>query len=246
VANDKHTLSALDSKPRGAGLRVAESTFLKSQLVAIFEAIIASGMNPREFEWTVIKSPFEGGGDNPRLEHKPSGFFCEFYFHSSGARATKFSPSDAERIHNTGSVDWTTQLSLVKNWLSYVKREIEAPDVWGVISQENAFIESANDQTNDNSPFTPDEKAQVLSTLQEIKNYLLTAHQLDPELVDARFKYLEGALDRVGRVDWKNLLLSTIIGILISSSVSPEIAHNVLRHVAILIREIITYKLLTP
>lgn len=112
-----------------------------------------------------------------------------------------------------------------------------------MLLQENYFIDSASDAVEDNSPFTSQEQAQVISKLRELNNYLLTAHRLDPELVEARLQYLEGAVGRVGRLDWKNLLLSTIIGILLNASVSPEIVHEVMRYVPVLFREILIYQL---
>jgi hypothetical protein len=86
----------------------------------------------------------------------------------------------------------------------------------------------------------------VLSGLSEIKQYLLTAHKLDPELVEARLNYLIEAAERVGRKDWINLLLSVLVGIVIQAALPPESIRELLRFVGTVLSQILRHQLLLP
>jgi hypothetical protein len=89
-----------------------------------------------------------------------------------------------------------------------LKREIESPDLWGAISLEAEILESAASAGTSNAPFTIGEKAYIVQGINEIKQYLLTAHkldpELDPELVESRLNYLVESSEREGRKDWIN------------------------------------------
>jgi hypothetical protein len=65
----------------------------------------------------------------------------------------------------------------------------------------------------------------------------LTAHKLDPELVESRLNYL-------GRKDWINLLISVLIGIVITSALPPEATRELFRFVGTVLRQIISTPLL--
>jgi len=124
-----------------------------------------------------------------------------------------------------------------------LKREIDAPDLWNSISQGTDLIDSAASDTP-NTPFTPDEKKYILSGLNEIKQYFLTAHKLDSELVEGRINYLIEASERLGRKDWKNLLLATLISIIVSAAFPPEMVRELFIFVGTVLRQILETPLL--
>lgn len=96
----------------------------------------------------------------------------------------------------------------------------------------------------DNTPFTADEKTYVISGLNEIKEHLLTAHKLDPELVEGHIKYLVESSDRLGRKDWKNLLLATIVSVVMSGALPSESVREVFMFIGTVLREILKTQLL--
>ena len=142
------------------------------------------------------------------------------------------------------SATWPEQFEFVKRWLASLKRETESPDLWGAISKEARILESAASSDSSNAPFTLEEKAYILQGIDEIKQYLLTAHKLDPELVESRLNYLIESSERVGRKDWLNLLISVLVGIVISAALPPEATRELFRFVGTVLRQIINTPLL--
>jgi hypothetical protein len=140
------------------------------------------------------------------LFHKPSHSY--FLFDNSVGFYSLGTPGDEKQFEYENSENWGQQLLDVVGWLSYVKRETEQPDFWAEVSKEAQILESAASSNTSNAQFTADEKKYILNGLDEIRQYLLTAHRLDPELVESRLKYLAESSDRVGRKDWLNLLIS--------------------------------------
>jgi len=125
-----------------------------------------------------------------------------------------------------------------------VRREAESPDLWGSISKEAQILESAASSDTSNASFTAEEKTYVVQGINEIKQYLLTAHKLDPELVESRLNYLVESSERVGRKDWINLLISVLIGIVINAALPPEATRELFRFVGTVLRQIIDTPLL--
>jgi hypothetical protein len=75
-------------------------------------------------------------------------------------------------------------------------------------------------------------------------NIFLTAHKLDPELVESRLNYLIESSERVGRKDWLNLLISVLVSIVISAALPPEATRELFRFVGTVLRQIINMPLL--
>jgi len=129
-------------------------------------------------------------------------------------------------------------MSRFKTWLSYVKRDIETPDLWASISQEANIINAAS-EAGSNTPFSEDEKNYIKNGLNEIKQYLLTAHKLDPELVEGKINYLIESSGRMGRKDWITLLVGALVGIVSAAYLPPETTRDIFRFVGAVLRNIL-------
>jgi hypothetical protein len=208
-------------------------SLLRSQANSVLEEIIGIELTPNEFNWEDVPGFMNwadlGKGIVSKLSHR-SGYY--YIFDNRAHQVySRWSP-DFEKLVS-GDVNhekWNTQLENVKRWLRYLKREIESPNFWGAISQESEIINATS--SNDlNSYFTKAERAYIFSGIEEIKQYLLTAHRLDSELVESRLNYLAEASERVGRKDWINLLLSVLVGIVVSAALPPETTREIFRFV---------------
>jgi len=209
---------------------------LQSQKNLILQAVIDIGLNANEFDWLVkdskhIKSKIS------TLKHRTSGFFFDFEIYRNDHYSI-CSPGKTMIIESSYSGTWEGQLAYVKSWLVYLKREIESPDLWGAIAQESEFINATNSE-DDNSPFNKEEKKYITSGINEIRQYLLEVHKMDAEIIEPRLKYLEEASERLGRKDWKNVLLSVIIGIILNATVTPESSRDILRFAGTVLHQIL-------
>jgi hypothetical protein len=217
---------------------------LQSQANQVLEALKAANWNATDFRWETVKSEHHSGKDASRLTHLASNFY--FTFDNGGdAFFSEWSPGNETPVTKIQSGNWNNQLEHFTQWLSYLRREVESPDLWAAISGEAEIIDAAaSDESN--VPFTEEEKSYILSGLSEIKQYLLTAHKLDPELVEARLNYLTLAADRVGRKDWINLLLSVLVNIVIQAALPPDATRDLFRFVGSVLSRILKHQLLLP
>ncbi len=115
-----------------------------------------------------------------------------------------------------------------KQWITnhlipYIDESVE-PDLWQQL-KENQLVTGETLGTEETSPFTAPEKVQLKLSINEFK-YLIeekfkpTEKQLD--IINARLNYLTDSVERLNRIDWKSLALSTVISIGIALSLSHE------------------------
>lgn len=213
---------------------------LKSQANQLFEAISIAGLEPSEFEWKDTGGLY--GRQVSQLAHRNSGYY--FTFDNSEGFNSSFSPGKEtlKEIHSNSG--WGPQFEYFRRWLSYVNRETQSPDLWQAISREAQILETAASSSEPNTRFTSEEKEYLFKGLGEIRQYLLTAHKLDPELIESRLKYLVESSERVGRKDWLNLLISVLIGIVITAALPPEATRDLFRFVGSVLRQFIQGPLL--
>jgi hypothetical protein len=202
---------------------------LTSQKNQIFELVQLRGFQPSEFQWQDFSLP---AGTVPRLLHLPSGFWISFeWFELKGFYAT-YSPAEEIYQMERNPGNWGGVVSLTSEWLLYLKRETEVPDLWDNLPSEMQLIQEADQQPSDNLPFTQAELPQVRDALEEIKSYVLKTHALSEEqkgIVDARFDYMEETATRLGRKDWTNIVVSNLLSIVITLSLSGDSTKDLFR-----------------
>jgi len=211
---------------------------LQSQKNLILQAIVDIGLSASEFEWLVkdsqhIKSKISS------LRHGTTEFFFDFEIYRGDHYSIR-SPGKTMIVEASYSGSWEEQWAYVKFWLEYLKREIESPDLWGAIAQESELINAANSE-NDNTPFNEGEKKNIVSGINEIRQYLIEVHKISAELIEPRLKYLEESSGRLGRKDWINVLFSVIIGIILNATVTPESSREILRFVGTVLHQILQH-----
>jgi hypothetical protein len=214
---------------------------LRSQANQVFEAIKSAGLQATDFDWRDATGHASMTRVS-RLVHKASGYY--FIFDNVVQFCSKWEPGQQTLVDSRYWGDWESQRDCCRSWLSYVRRETESPDLWGAISKEAQLLESAASAGTSNAPFTTEEKAYIVQGINEIKQYLLTAHKLDPELVESRLNYLVESSERVGRKDWINLLISVLVGIVINAALPPEATRELFRFVGTVLRQIVNMPLL--
>lgn len=216
---------------------------LKSQSNKIYLTLVEAGWDVSTFEWSGIKSPNFAPRLSAILKHKTSKYY--FIFDNHGEFHCQFSP-DVEKLKYNGKVgNWSGQVQRFKDWLGFLSREVNTPDLWSELPNDSKLIGSTLDDS-DNSKFTAREKKLVLKGLEEIKQYLLDAHKLDPELVEGQLKYLIDSANRLGRKDWKNILISTIFSIIIQGGIAGHSAQEIFHFVWTVLSSVLIQKLYLP
>ncbi len=215
---------------------------LKSQANQVLEAIKTAGCDPTEFEWQDTQG-HSSAMTISQLVHKPSGY--HFSFDNHDQFHSKWSPGEQQLVDSNWTDSWNRQLFWFREWLTYLEREKESPDLWAEISNGVNVLESAASEPS-NAPFNTEEKIYILAGLNEIKQHLLTAHRLDPTLVEAQLNYLVESSERLGRKDFLNVLISVLVGIVTSAALPPEATRQLFHFVGTVLRNIFHLSRLLP
>jgi hypothetical protein len=199
-----------------------QQDLLTSQKDDVYRVVEEAGFDPREFEWEVEQLAV---GTVPVLRHT-AGFFFQFMVNDRSGHFGYGSPGEQTQseFFETRYGGWEEVLPLVALWLSYLRREIRAPDLWRELERERELVTSPP-STTENTPFTPAEQAQIARQLEEIKGYVRQTHQLTVaqyEAIDVRLDYLTEAATRIGRIDWRTMLLGAFLSLLLAVIVPPE------------------------
>jgi len=216
---------------------------LKSQTNEVYLALVEAGWDVSHFEWQEVPSPRYAslGYYVAMLNHKPS----DYYFIFEVDFISSFSPGKENLKQSNDDDDWLQQFNRFKEWLKYLTREVNAPDLWSELPSDSKLIESTSEET-DNSKFNAEEKEAIKKGLEEIKQYLLNAHKLDPELIEGQLKYLVESSERLGRKDWKNALIAVIFSIIIQGGIAGHNAQEIFQFVWTVLNTVLIHKLYLP
>ena len=101
-------------------------TLFNSQRNETLTIIRNTGLNPLEFEWTNILT--DNNNRISAISHKPTQF--AFIFNTDlGAFIGRRTPDVGGRIDSKEFTSWNGLLAYFSEWISLLKREIEAPDM---------------------------------------------------------------------------------------------------------------------
>lgn len=228
---------------------MADYQLLPSQKLAVMEAAQKAGFPPSEFEWGVHTTMDDGYSV---LTHKPSGYRCRF---TSGGII--FRPGPESPDGTIVAIKWSEKLQGSTLWLTYLKRETAALDLLTALSKGDALFNQLPAAGQTNTPFGSEEKAQIRDGLKQLQSRIVeeleVAGAAPPEfmadvvnVIQQNFDYLSGALERVGRFDWKNLALTTVITITTTAAFAPDVRQEVFRLLVSAFQQFLAHRGLLP
>ena len=197
---------------------------LKSQRNEAFNWVVRSGFDPGAFE----VGDATWGDEDPvrctRFAYRDSPFFFDIST-VRGAFSARHSPGASEILTYQMSLgrDFTSVERPFLAWLAYLRREVEAPDLWDLYRQgPELFFEGAS--RDNNEPFTEPEVAQIVVGIERVRVYLVEQGVQGSVLAEANSKldYLVEASKRSGRFDWANIAFSTIFNIAVAVAFDPD------------------------
>lgn len=214
---------------------------LKTQANDVLNAITKNGLDPQDFDWEL-----EG---TPTLRHTPSGdYFFTFEPELFTRHKAHYSPGavTADEYRQVGS--WEGQLSLVEKWLTNLKREIQAPDLWSFLSDQTALVQAASTDSP-NTPFSTAEIEKISDGLRELQAYIENTHHLDEQkhaFLESRLVYLEDAAHRQGRKDWLHTAIGVLFTVVMGLAMAPDQAKEVFRFIGNVLQAILKTPPLLP
>ena len=200
---------------------------LRSQTNYFFTVLSENGLDAREFRW-------EESAGSVQLLHVRSGYrFCLVRKTIPGKLGTlvkeyeiAISPGLTKTVdlETCNESDWDKLSGLVGKWAGNLARELLVPDLWESI-QATETLGRADDPV-ENSRFTPDEQAVVLTAIEEVRRYVKRTGSLDAkqqEQVDRNLDYAAEAARRVGRRDWRNIFIAQLVNLVVQQLTDPNV-----------------------
>jgi hypothetical protein len=210
---------------------------LKTQRNLALAWIEQGGFDPRAFE----VGPVEWG-PIPCTQFAYTG--TPYFFDVSTARhfySVRYSPGATELVdfrHDAN--DFAGLERHFTAWLSYLRREVEAPDLWAMIHQAPAMFWPGGDVHND-EPFTAEELVRVVAGIERARLYLVDAGVAEDLLreANAKFDYLVATAKRSGRFAWFNLAFGVLWNVAVAVAFGPERAQALFETVANGVRQLL-------
>jgi hypothetical protein len=194
----------------------------KFQKNAIFREIVEGGLDPIECELVE-------GAEEVRISHVPSG--SVFILGGDALLYTGSYVVGDSALSWPYEAFWVNVPEKVRRWAEEVKLDVDTPDLWAELQREREILTGARYEAVENTPFTPDEQAEIARQLREIKEYAEKAYSLSSEQmlrVNARLDEAEAAARRIGRKDWLLLFSGVIFTVIVTDLLPPEALHHIL------------------
>ena len=113
-----------------------------------------------------------------------------------------------------------SEFSNEKDWLGYLKRELNAPDKWKLLQEELENIDF-EDIKYENTKFTYQEYQLLDKKISELKKKISKLDLLEKQInqINAKLDHLLHLAKDMNKTDWKNLFAGSIIGLIMQLSI---------------------------
>jgi hypothetical protein len=220
---------------------VSYGHLLKTQANDVLNAIRKSDLDPEDFAWELEKTL--------TLRHTPSGdYFFTFDIVDYGQHQAQYCPGEDTSYEDSRGGSWQGQLSLVESWLTNLKREYQAPDLWSLVSEQSTLVEAASADWS-NTPFSLAEINTISDGLRELHAYIENTHQLDEQkhaFLESRLGYLVEAAHRQGRQDWLHSAIGVLFTVVMGLAMAPDEAKEIFRFVGNMLQALLKTPPLLP
>jgi hypothetical protein len=213
---------------------MSEYPILRSQKNEILNLIKESELDPFNFIWRVGASKYTHTDSGvpvlvSRLSYDGTEYYFQFDFVKEQHYAI-FSPGGEKLVEEQYPGSWISQLSSVWRWLTFLKREIEQPDLWAELAKYQLPPGEQISSGIGNEPFTAQQADQIIEGLRKVRAYLeaeFDFNEQQQKLVDEKLDYLMGAAKRQGRKDWLHTSIGVIFTLATALALSPEQAKTI-------------------
>jgi hypothetical protein len=133
-----------------------------------------------------------------------------------------YSPGHEQIIDSSPQITWNETLDYFLNWLHFLNREVTAPNLWEKFKTDISDIKFLNNFNNEKFSFS--EFSEISQKIEYLKDSLsaipLILHQQNEIIL--RLDHLSETAKDLGKFDWVNLFIGTIISVVIQLNVTPE------------------------
>ena len=193
----------------------------KRQRNELFEIVADRGFDPLEFDLDHTETHLT-------LFHRPSG--GRFHIELSRMGLTASPKVGDENPSATIVKGYHVVAGMVREWLEAVRYDQETPELWAQLDRAARTYGTGSLDPAENTPFTSSEQEEIAARLSELKASAEATYSLSGEqqrALEQRLDYLAQAATRVGRVDWRNLVVGALIGAMADALISPATIRSI-------------------
>lgn len=201
---------------------VKKFTLLRSQRSRVFELLQEGQLEPAEFSWA--KEEIAGSILVSRLNYREGTYYFQFSSHELNAWSV-VCPGRYRSMDYEYPKDWQEQEGVFRNWMRFLKREVEFPDYWGEMAKYQAVLGAAPPDSMVNEPIAAYEADRIERALTRLGEQIGQQLKLDGQavtLVRGKFAYLAEAARRQRSRDWAYTALGVCATTAMSLPLSPE------------------------
>jgi hypothetical protein len=203
-----------------------DATLTKTQKNSVFLSLRENRFDPGEFGWeedhrTEQYPGFRQDLQVSKLVHRVTGYYFVF-----GDLSVTFSPGEVKKtqIENI-STDGNPRDMVFHVWLRRLRQELDAPDLWATALQDRDFLQLTAVLQSENTPFTLPEQSYIADQLGKIRDAVIASAELtndQRQLIETQIQYTQEAAGRLGRIDWKGVLVNTLITVAVTAVFTPD------------------------
>lgn len=195
---------------------------LTTQKNNVLNFIKKIGLEPFNFKWNVIKSKHTEALEVSQLRYRDSLYFFNFDFAKGETYWVTYSPGRDRSIERKYlSEEWEDTMIVVKVWLRALRQEIEEPDLWERISDYTPLNGTTPTDDTSNLQFTNIEVERIVESIQQVRQYIET-HYNENKDIEEKLDYLIDSSKRMGRRDWFNICIGTLLTLGIQYGIEKE------------------------
>ncbi len=208
----------------------------------IYDAIAGSGLDPAEFKLTVTSAKTvisHVSGSTFEFAYKPGNAREAFSSAVRGEIGTvrgRYISIESVVIDGSQEIrDAAPNISDlmidIREWADEIRLVLETPDLWAETQRSRDFAINIQQADAGNTPFTNDERRRIVVELEAIKEQVKEQFDLTSEQIagiDQWKDEVAEASERIGRKDWRLLAYGTIINLVVTDALPPEVARHIL------------------
>jgi hypothetical protein len=200
--------------------------FLKSQKNEIYDLIVKHDLSPSDF---VIEQSKElaivlSGGEETTITHS-SSYYIKFTL-VENKNTIQVSPGK-EKLVELWKTDysWESKKKILVQWLNNLKYELTQEDKWLKFWETKNYLDIQY-TGDDNIKFSYQEVLQIKEATNKAKELILQLDlpANDGEIINSKLDYIAERCENMNKVDWKNILVGTLVSLIVQLALSKEVA----------------------
>ena len=135
-------------------------------------------------------------------------------------------PGKDQIMDRFGPLSWDSCIAKFYEWLHNLQREVTAPNLWERFQSSVSNIQLSNN--DDNSKFTHQEYLDLSSKIDILINAVPSINLLENQTIAIQSQLVDllSKTNSLGKYDWRNLFVGTMISIIIQLGVTQDNANE--------------------